>query len=389
MNGDVASGWERVADVFQAAFDEADETGAAVAVFCNGSPVVDLWGGVADSRTGRPWTRDTVACVFSTTKGITSICVHLLVQRGQLDLDAPVAAYWPEFAASGKHDLKVRWLLTHQAGLPYVDQDLTLEDLRSVEPVLRALESQRPLWQPGTHYGYHAVTFGHLVGEVVRRISGKTLGQFIADELATPLGLNACLGLPEDGTTDLAFLEPMPAPPDVVALLGEGMREVVDRFRRSISLGSALPVGLVTGEPGDFNDRRVLAVELGGSSMVSDARSLAAIYAATVSQVGGLRLLSDETAAECIPMRTADVTPFGMPPEIAAAAPQLGFGLGFIGGELLGPASFGQGGAGGSLAFADLEARVAFAYVPNRMGGGDDGRAKALVDAVRKSREVS
>lgn len=384
VEGIVAPGWEYVADAFRQSFTEGRETGAAVAVYRDGVPVVDVWGGVADTRTGRPWKRDTVACVFSSTKGITAICAHLLAQRGALDLDAPVAMYWPEFAAAGKENLKVRWLLTHQAGLPCVDQDLTLDDIRAVHPVLRALETQEPLWEPGAQFAYHAVTFGHLVGELIRRITGKTLARFIAEELAASLELNAWLGLPEEASVDLAFLEPMPPLPDLVALYGEQVRDVLARYRRAITLGSALPFGLVTGEPGDFNDRRVLAVELGGSSLVADARSLARVYAATVSEVDGIRLLADETAAECIPMRTTDSPVFGRPPELAAM-PRADFGLGFIAGDMLGPSSFGHPGAGGSLAFADLDARLAFAYVPNRTGAEGDTRAGALVAAVRKA----
>jgi CubicO group peptidase (beta-lactamase class C family) len=344
---------------------------------------VDLWGGLADSCTGRPWGRDTVACVFSTSKGITAIGIHLLVQRGLLDLDAPVASYWPEFAGGGKEQLKVRWLLTHQAGLTFVDQDLTFEDLRAVEPVLRALEAQRPRWEPGTAYAYHAVTFGHLLGELVRRITGKSLGEFIADELVRPLGLNTVLGLPEDAAVDLARLEPMPPPPDV-SHLGDAARDAMQRFLRAINLGGALPSGLVTGEAGDFNDRRLLALELGASNLVSDARSLARAYAATVSEVNGVRLLTDETAAECIPMRTTATPPFGVPAELAAQGPEGGFGLGFIFGDKLGAGSFGHPGAGGSIAFADLDDRIGFGYVPNRMLGDGDDRARRLIDAVRE-----
>ena len=189
IEGFVASGWERVRDAFERNFETAHELGAAVAVYRHGECVVDLWGGVADARSNAAWERDTVVPVFSTTKGAAATCAHMLVERGQLDLDAPVATYWPEFAAAGKEQVPVRWLLTHQVGLPYADTDLTFDDLRAGEPVVRALEQQAPIWEPGTHVGYHAVTFGHLVGELVRRITGKTLGTFFAEEVVQPLGL--------------------------------------------------------------------------------------------------------------------------------------------------------------------------------------------------------
>jgi CubicO group peptidase (beta-lactamase class C family) len=380
VQGSVAAGWEPVRGAFARNLEEGLETGAAVAVYHNGRAVVDLWGGVADSRTGRRWNRDTVACVFSTTKGITAIAAHLLVQRGQLDLDAPVARYWPEFAQAGKQGVPVRWLLTHQVGLPFVDTDLTLEDLRALTPVVEALAAQRPHWESGSAHGYHAVTFGHLVGELVRRVSGRSLPVFLAEEVFTPLSANSVLALPESATPDLAFLDAAPEPPDPVEVFGEAAIPLIERFRRSISLGAALPSRLVTGEPGDFNDRRVLAAELGGSGLVSDARSLARVYAATVSDVDGVRLLSDATAAECVPLRTDDVPPFGMP---APATDGSGFALGFIGGPKLGPSSFGHPGAGGSLAFADVDARLSFAFVMNRMANDPDPRAGRLVEAVR------
>jgi CubicO group peptidase (beta-lactamase class C family) len=380
VSGTTAPGWEPLRDAFARNLTDGLETGAAVAVYHHGRPVVDLWGGVADRRTGRPWQRDTVACVFSTTKGVTAIAAHLLVQRGQLDLDAPVARYWPEFAQAGKEDVPVRWLLTHQVGLQYVDDDLTLDDLRALTPVVDALAAQRPDWGPGKAFGYHAVTFGHLVGEVVRRVSGRPLAAFLAEELFAPLGANAVLALPEDAVIDLAHLDAAPEPPDPVEVFGEAAIPFIERFRRSISLGSALPARLVTDEPGDFNDRRVLAAELGGSGLVSDARSLARVYAATVSEVDGVRLLTDQTAAACIPLQTVDVPPIGMP---APATDGSGFALGFIADGRIGPTSFGHPGAGGSVAFADLDARLSFAYVMNRMGGEPDLRASSLIEATR------
>jgi CubicO group peptidase (beta-lactamase class C family) len=386
VEGDVAAGWEPVADTLRRSLADGRDLGAAVAVYVNGAPVVDIWGGWADGRTRRPWRQGTTACVFSTTKGITALCAHLLVERGLLDLDAPVAEYWPEFAQAGKAQLPVRYLLTHQAGLAVLDDDLSLGDVRAMTPVLRAIERQHPAWEPGTHIGYHAVTFGFLVGEVVRRVSGVRLGDFFTSEVARPLGLNAWIGLPETVDTDLAHLEPLPLDAGMQsALLKAEPGTPLERMRRAITLGSALPLGLVTGDPGDFNDRGVLAAELGGSGMVTDARSLARTYAAAVSEVDGYRLLTDEAAAACIPMRTTASPVFGAPPADIEAPRALDFGLGFICGDKLGPSSFGHPGAGGSLAFGDLDARLGFAYVPNRMAGDGDTRAADLVEDVRQA----
>jgi CubicO group peptidase (beta-lactamase class C family) len=185
VQGHVEDGWGPVADAFRANFEgNPGEAGAACCVYAGGRPVVDLWGGYADSTAKRPWNEDTIVQVASTTKGATAICAHMLVQRGELDLDAPVVEYWPEFGANGKEQIPVRWLLSHQAGLPVIDTPLTIEEAYAWDPVIHALEAQKPLWVPGTEHVYHSMTFGYLVGEVVRRISGRSLGTFFADEVA-------------------------------------------------------------------------------------------------------------------------------------------------------------------------------------------------------------
>jgi CubicO group peptidase (beta-lactamase class C family) len=380
VEGHVAPGWEPVRDAFQRNFDGANELGAAVAVYQGAECVVDLWGGVADARSDAAWQRDTVVPVFSTTKGAAAVCAHMLVERGELDLDAPVADYWPDFAAAGKASVPVRWLLTHQVGLPYTDKDLTYDDLRAVEPVIRALEEQAPLWEPGSAVAYHAVTYGHLVGELVRRVTGRTLGTFFADEVARPLGLQAWIGLPEDQALSLAHVERVrfEVPEQLAELMGGA-----SSFGRSITLGQALPFELVTGEPGDFNDRRLLAVELGGSSMVCDARSLARLYGATVAEVDGRRLLSDETVRRASVVQTREVPYFGLP-EALGQLHLMDFALGFMPAPVVGEGTtFGHGGAGGSLGFGALELGVGFGYVMNRMDAvAPDTRAASLVEAV-------
>ena len=196
IEGDVAPGFERVRDVFGDNFESNGDVGAAVCVYRHGRKVVDLWGGLADAGTGRPWTRDTLQLVYSATKAATATCAHLLAQRGELDLDKPAAATGRSSRPQGKADIPVRWLLSHRAGLPVIDNPMPLADLLAWDPMAAALAAQRPVWEPGTAHGYHGRTFGWLVGEVIRRVSGRSVGTFFAEEIAAPAGLDFYIGLP-------------------------------------------------------------------------------------------------------------------------------------------------------------------------------------------------
>src|SRR5580692_6410089 len=199
VTGSVSPGFEGVRDAFEANFSGGLEVGAGLCVHVGGRKVVDLYGGAFDEGSGqRPYGWDTLQFVFSSTKGAAAACAHLLAQRGLLDFDEPVATYWPEFAQAGKGDLPVRYLLSHQAGLPVVDRTLTTSEFLAWDPIVAALAEQSPIWEPGTAHGYHAVTYGYLVGEVVRRVSGRSLGTFFAEEIAQPLGLEFWIGLPEE-----------------------------------------------------------------------------------------------------------------------------------------------------------------------------------------------
>jgi CubicO group peptidase (beta-lactamase class C family) len=182
--------------VFGDNFEGHGDVGAAVCVYRRGRKVVDLRGGLADAGTGRPWRKDTLQLVYSATKAATATCAHLLAQRGELDLDRPAAWYWPEFAAQGKADIPVRWLLSHRAGLPVIDNPMPLADLLAWDPMAAALAAQRPVWEPGTAHGYHGRTFGWLVGEVIRRVSGRSVGTFFAEEIAGPAGPDRVLLVP-------------------------------------------------------------------------------------------------------------------------------------------------------------------------------------------------
>src|SRR2546427_10355383 len=197
IQGKCDSRFMAVRDAFAENFTAHGEVGAAVCVYVDGQPVVDLWGGYADAARSKPWDQHTIVSVASTTKGMVALCAHLLVERGLLDLDAPVARYWPAVAQAGKETLPLRWLLSHRAGLPAVRRDMPPQSLYDWHAFTGALAETEPWWEPGTQHGYHALTFGHLVGEVIRRVSGKSVGQFFRAEVAGPLGADFFIGVPE------------------------------------------------------------------------------------------------------------------------------------------------------------------------------------------------
>ncbi len=300
IQGEVASGFERVKDAFAANFEKHGDVGAAFALYHRGQKVVDLWGGIADEATGRPWAEDSLQLVFSTTKGATAVCANLLVQRGELDLDAPVVTYWPEFGAEGKENIPVRWLLSHRAGLPVVDNAPSPEEALAWDPIIKLLETQAPVWEPGTAHGYHALTYGWLVGEVVRRISGKSLGQFFADEVAAPLGLDFWIGLPASQESRVSpLIQGGFGAADVnidLASLPDEIREIAEAF---LSPDSLVNRALFVTKPAlEFNSPEVHAAEIPAANGITDARSLARMYAGLVGDgVDGVRLFTDETVA--------------------------------------------------------------------------------------------
>ncbi|SMD25919.1 CubicO group peptidase, beta-lactamase class C family [Kibdelosporangium aridum] len=397
----VEHGWGKVADAFRANFNgNPGEIGAACSVYVGGRPVVNLWDGLANRAANRPWRKNTIVRVASTTKGATAICAHILAQRGQLDLDAPVVKYWPEFGANGKENIKVRWLLSHQAGLPIVDGPLTFEQACAWHPVIRALEAQKPLWQPGTEHIYHAVTYGFLVGEVVRRITGKSLGTFFADEVARPLRLSAWIGLPEKEEHRVArveFTAPLSLEELIAALIkltGLDADTVTAWVKSLYSPGSVLArageLGGALTNPDIYITRAWRAAEFPAANMLSDARSLARMYAATVSHVDGIRLLNPATVKRATAVQTDKTRMHGLPPGLNLPADRtFNMSLGFFRASRavpmgVGPGSFGHPGSGGSIGFADPDAGVGFGYVTNLWNlRPDDRRADNLAKAVR------
>ncbi len=292
IRGTVDSGFEKVADAFAANFEEHDEVGAACAVYRDGRSVVDIWGGLADREAGREWAADTIVIAFSCTKGATAVCANRLIEQGDLDPDAPIAQYWPDFAANGKERIPVKWALSHRAGLAAVDGDLTLDDVAAWEPVVAAIAAQPTNWEPGTKHGYHARSYGWIVGEIIRRVSGRSPGTYFAEEVAAPLDLEFYIGLPEALEPRVARLYPAELEPDAQALADAVLRDQSTLIGRVMSGPSQL-----FGYDDMWNTRLLRGAEMPSSNGHGDARSLARMYAACISNVDGVRLLTDETVA--------------------------------------------------------------------------------------------
>jgi CubicO group peptidase (beta-lactamase class C family) len=375
-----------VAREFARNFEERGEVGACVSLTLHGETVVDLWGGIADPSTGRAWERDTVGIVFSCTKGATALCAHLLASRGLLDLDAPVKEYWPEFAVRGKEHATVRMMLDHSVGVPVISAPLKPLASADWDYMVAQLEAQEPFWKPGTRNGYHMINFGWTVGELVRRVSNKSLGEFFQSEIAQPLGIEFWIGAPESveaRVAPIAMYKPAP---------GEAPSEFVSKMlteRASIQSLSMLNLGF------EANSRECHAAEVGGAGGISNARGLAGMYApfacggtlrgksfvdgATLARMGEVAVATQEDATLLIPSR---------------------FALGFMksmdnrrrprgdrDSAILSSAAFGHVGAGGSIGFADPREELSFGYSMNQMGKGIllNERGQSLVDAAYRA----
>ncbi len=286
VRGTVAAGWEPVRDAFLRNFEQRGERGAAVAVHHDGAKVVDLWAGTKDADGTAPWTEDTAQVVRSATKGVAAAVPLLLHQRGRIDLDAPVATYWPAFKAAGKDRVTVRRLLAHQAGVPVLDRPLTLAEATDLEASTAAIAAQAPAWEPGTGHGYHAHTFSWLLSGLVHHVTGRTIGRWVADELAAPLGLDLWIGLPAAEEHRVGRLAPVEAPEEAGALRLRPKRSVTEAWEDPDSL-TRRAFEVISPRP-DENDPAYRAAELPGSAGVATARALSRFYAATLGPRPGL-----------------------------------------------------------------------------------------------------
>jgi len=361
-----------VKQAFAANFEAGLELGASFAATVDGKFVVDIWGGYADEAQTRPWQKDTIVCVFSTTKVMTAICALMLIDRGLLDPDAPVAQYWPEFAQSGKESVLVRQILSHTAGLPALDTPVPMETLYDWNKVVSMLAAQKTWWEPGKEWGYHAFTWGHLVGEIVRRITGKTLGTFFRDEVAVPLGADFHIGLPEEHEKRVGEMTQMPefkpGDPNYIApgsMLYRAMNFPI--FSAIVSRKRAFRAGEGPASNGHGNARSV-------------ARVTAAV--ACGGELDGVRLFGLPTIHKALEEQY-----YGTPQSWLMPI-RFGLGFGLTSKEMpIGPNPrvLYWGGYGGSLVVMDLDAKLSYSYVMNKMGGTPNPRSVPIIGALYQS----
>lgn len=387
IEGHADGRFEAVRRAFEENFLARGEVGASCCLTLKGEVVVDLWGGVADPSDGRRWQKDTVSVVFSATKGATAICAHLLIDEGRLALEMPVGDVWPEFADGGKADATVRMMLDHSAGVPVLREKLKPDGVYDWDYMCERLAAEAPFWRPGDRNGYHGMTFGWTVGELVRRVSGQSLGTFFRDRVAAPLGIDFWIGLPEE-------IEPRVAP------------MIFERHDPNKALPPFLQVGLK--EPGSIphlflfnsgaflakgcNTREGHAAELGGAGGITNGRGLALMYRpfANGGAWAARRLVGRETLMAMEEVSTAtnrDATlqiPTRFAPGFMKSMDNRALG---IESAIIGQRAFGHVGAGGSVGFADPATGLSFGYTMNRMGEGLllNARGQALVDAAYRS----
>ena len=395
INGFVTPAFQPVFDAFVANFRTRGEIGSSIALTHQGQPVLEAWGGFADALSAAPvmpWNRDTVSLIFSCTKGATALCAHILAARGQLDLNKPVAFYWPEFAANGKSHITVRMLMQHASGVAAIPFTLPVPpggwaDWNLMTSLIAA---SPPWWEPGTAHGYHALTFGWLVGEVVRRVSGQSLGTFFQNQVAVPLGMDFWIGMPSAQIPRvapmLANTESLPVEPFLDKMVDPSSLQAAVFF----NLGGWL--GAPPATPPAYNTPQSLQAEIPAAGGVTNARGLATMYGALANggALGGTRLLPEDYAAQLGLIHSAS-------PIDRTVLVGTRFGLGYHGtidnrptgpglSVIMGPQAFGHAGFGGSLGFADPQAKLSFGYTMNKMGPGTgvNDRGQSLIDATYK-----
>jgi CubicO group peptidase (beta-lactamase class C family) len=360
--------FKQVVDTFFELTRNQPYGGAALAIYKDGQPVVDVWAG--ESRPGVAWEEKTKTVVFSTSKGIISILIHHLVQQGLIDLDEKVSHYWHEFVQAGKENVTVAMILRHRAGLSAPREDLTFEDLQKITPVEEAFARQKPIWEPDSGYLYHAMSIGHLLGKIIHNVTGMRTNEYLQKVLAQPLGVEAWFGIPSSKESEVAQLtsDNAPRPENLIVDSPEYWGA------RAMSYGAAF-LGTVDDAVGGYNDPRVHQIENAGAGGITNARSIAKIYSSLICETDGVRILNDETIRKAISRPNSGPNIFNHP------APYPIFSLGFIVANpdhspVLSPRQFGHDGLGGQQGFADIDNGISFGYVTNWIPMVADGMAR-------------
>lgn len=369
----VTTGFDKVVDAFFRTIPDSGRSGASLSIWLGGAPIVEVWGGVADERTGRPFDADTLSCAFSCTKGVASVLIGMLMERGVMPpLDTPVVELWPQFGVHGKDRLTIGDALAHRGGLSAPRRDLTLDEASSDLLTADVLAAQAPLWPPGQHHQYHTLTHGALTAKLVMLATGRPIGRCLADDIAVPLHADFWLGLPESEDARITYLLDDPTPPPPKA----GDPESIHWVERAASVFPLSP-------DAGFNDPRFRRAGLAGAGGMATASGLARIWSATVATTNGVRLLTDASVETLRRPRSVG------PPRFAdGPGPYQSWGAGVMvpsdWQRYLSPTSFGHDGAGGQVAFADPDAKIGFAYLTNQMGGGERGTSiiRALARAL-------
>ena len=380
--GFVADGFEKIRTTFQEIISEAPSSGAALSIWHKGKNIVNLWGGVADKETNKPWTEETTVVVFSCTKGLMSLALAQLFQSGKIKYDDLVTKFWQEFAGSGKDQTTIADLVSHRAGVPFFKDDLEFEQVINWDFMVTKIEQEPALWKSGTEYAYHAITHGWLTGELIRRVSGMSPGQYLSKEISSPLEAGTWLGLLPTDESKVAVSYVSEGLSSFFVDLKEKNTAPGNFLIRSLTLGNAFPMNLV-GKNQGFNTHAAHQAEIPGAGGIATAHGISKIWSSVVHETDGIRLLTDETV-EYVTRVQSEGKPF------TDLEPPYGkFGMGF---QLDSPArgyltqsSFGHDGAGGQCAFADPENKIGFAFVTSEMRGGvvEDDRATRLIGDLR------
>ncbi len=370
----------RVAERFFEQVEEQPHGGAALAIYQDGQPILDIWGG--QSRAGTPWARDTKTVIFSTTKGITTLLVLRAIERGQLDINQPVAHYWPEFAAGGKSEITLKMVLRHRAGLNSTARDMTFQEILDLVPIEEMFASQEPIYPPDSGFVYHALSIGHILGKILFNVTGKRINQLLQEEIAGPLNIPMWIGVLENHNLDIAHLKS--DQPDVMPVYEYGTKE----YWQAHAMGYGSHQAAFESIDGGWNDPRLHRAELAGAGAITDARSIAKMYSAAVTETDGVRIIDESSIREAISHPNPGDNIFGEP------QPNPIHSLGFIIANnqhcpAISDTTFGHNGFGGQQGFGDLDSKIGFGYVTNWVPAVADGMirhrelTKILIDCLK------